>query len=116
MELTINKRLKKYCNSKGLKQYEIAHKVAASTATINNIMTMKGEPSCQVFKGFAYSFPYLNMNWVFRGEGKMELEELPDEGSDIGENVAQLKAMLADKERIIAEKERYIKLLEKTRA
>lgn len=115
MELPINVRLKAFTKKQRLKQYEVAHSVGAVTTTISNMMNMKAAPSCNLLQGFAHGFPYLNMNWVFRGEGEMYLEDSEESSVSDIDRVQQLETMLKDKERIIAEKERYIQLLEATK-
>lgn len=68
--------------------------------------TMRNEPSCVVLRGFAEGFPDLNMNWVFRNEGEMEIrgdahKSADDTVENLLEKIKMLEMSLADKERTI---------------
>jgi DNA-binding XRE family transcriptional regulator len=109
----INKNLKKYCKKHlKLTQDEVAERVGTIRHSIGAIFRERNEPICRILQGFAEGFEDLNMNWVFRGEGEMEIVD-EDTKAGLIQKVRHLEAMLEEKERAIADKERYIKLLEK---
>ena len=137
----VNGRLQAYCLKNKLSQKDICDMTGISAATLNNIWLGKSLPSFEILEAIVKKLP-IDAHWLITGEGEMadmelnviEKLKLKDfvkesearygkagiviEAGDVEKSYLMiidfLKREIASKDAIIAEKERFIQLLQKT--
>jgi len=104
-------RLDKFLNYKGLNDNKITIQTGISNGLIGKARK-RGSLSQENISKILLTYPNLNANWLFTGEGKMEKspnilaeEEKPYYGNSDDKKIKQM-------EKALEEKEKYIKVLE----
>ena len=68
----MNKRIKKWMESEGLKSSELADNILVNRATISHILSGRNKPSIDFLQKLLNNYPELNANWLITGIGFMD--------------------------------------------
>jgi transcriptional regulator with XRE-family HTH domain len=64
-------RIKKIMGYEGLKPGEFAEQIGINRSAMSHIMNKRNNPSLDVINRILSRYPYINSDWLLRGEGEM---------------------------------------------
>ena len=80
--MTLNDRILKLIEQLDISQTKFADKIGVKRQTINNIVAGRTDPSGKVIQGIANQFDNINLEWLIKGEGKMQGSVFSDKSQE----------------------------------
>lgn len=143
IQLTVNQRIKFLVDALHLTQKEFAEQVGVNQELVSRTINGKTTPNFGFIEAVYKAFPSVNPGWLISGlgdiwkEGTSHASNISQKGKgnnqrvnvgsqvnepaapygceELEERIVLLEKLCAQKDQLIAEKERYIQLLEKSR-
>lgn len=75
--VTMNKRLQQFILAENISQSAFADRLGVARASVSHILAGRNKPGFDFIVSMSKSFPYLNIEWLITGEGKMYKRESP---------------------------------------
>lgn len=75
--VTMNKRLQQFILAENISQSAFADRLGVARASVSHILAGRNKPGFDFIVSMSKSFPYLNLEWLITGEGKMYKRDSP---------------------------------------